>query len=94
MPRVPPPGRRRRHDPDVPDPVAVAVPVEIARPVDHEALPGPDLAADRHHLDQLPWRDLGFMRYKNPFGDASDGRWDAAMCARFGVGALAVGAGQ
>lgn len=44
--------------------------------------------------DTGAWRDLGFMRYKNPFGDASDGRWDAAMCAGFGVGALAVGAGQ
>lgn len=30
------------------------------------------------------WRDLGFMRYKNPFGDASDGRGDAAMTAAFG----------
>lgn len=31
------------------------------------------------------WLDLGFMRYKNPFGDASDGRADAALTATFGV---------
>ena len=31
------------------------------------------------------WHDLGFMRYKNPFGDASDGRIDAAVTAAFGV---------
>ena len=30
------------------------------------------------------WLDLGFMRYKNPFGDASDGRADAALTAMFG----------
>lgn len=30
------------------------------------------------------WHDLGFMRYKNPFGDASDGRADAALTAAFG----------
>jgi len=31
------------------------------------------------------WLDLGIMRYKNPFGDASDGRVDAALTARFGA---------
>lgn len=31
------------------------------------------------------WHDLGFMRYKNPFGDASDGRADAALTAAFGA---------
>jgi transcriptional regulator with XRE-family HTH domain len=31
------------------------------------------------------WHDLGFMRYKNPFGDASDGRGDAALTASFGT---------
>ena len=31
------------------------------------------------------WLDLGFMRYKNPFGDASDGRPDAALTAAFGA---------
>lgn len=31
------------------------------------------------------WLDLGVMRYKNPFGDASDGRTDAAMTAAFGM---------
>lgn len=31
------------------------------------------------------WHDLGFMRYKNPFGDASDGRVDAALTATFGA---------
>jgi hypothetical protein len=31
------------------------------------------------------WRDLGIMHYKNPFGDASDGRDDAAMTAAFGA---------
>lgn len=31
------------------------------------------------------WLDLGFMRYKNPFGDASDGRADAALTATFGA---------
>jgi hypothetical protein len=30
------------------------------------------------------WHDLGFMRYKNPFGDASDGRADAVLTAAFG----------
>lgn len=30
------------------------------------------------------WHDLGIMRYKNPFGDASDGRPDAAMTAALG----------
>lgn len=43
------------------------------------------------------WFDLGFMRYKNPFGDASDGRLDAAMTASFGgflTAALGKPAGQ
>ena len=31
------------------------------------------------------WLDLGIMRYKNPFGDASDGRADAALTATFGA---------
>lgn len=31
------------------------------------------------------WHDLGFMRYKNPFGGANDGRVDAAITATFGV---------
>jgi hypothetical protein len=31
------------------------------------------------------WRDLGFMRYKNPFGDDTDGRVDAAITATFGI---------
>ena len=31
------------------------------------------------------WHDLGFMRYKNPFGDATDGRVDAAITATFGI---------
>lgn len=31
------------------------------------------------------WIDLGFMRYKNPFGDASDGRADAALTAALGT---------
>jgi hypothetical protein len=31
------------------------------------------------------WHDLGIMRYKNPFGDASDGRADAALTAAFGA---------
>lgn len=35
-------------------------------------------------LATAKWFDLGFMRYKNPFGDASDGRLDAAMTATFG----------
>jgi hypothetical protein len=35
------------------------------------------------------WRDLGFMRYKNPFGDANDGRWDASLSVGIGAGALA-----
>jgi len=30
------------------------------------------------------WFDLGIMRYKNPFGDASDGRADAALTAALG----------
>lgn len=30
------------------------------------------------------WYDLGIMRYKNPFGDASDGRADASMTAALG----------
>lgn len=41
------------------------------------------------------WVDLSFMRYKNPFGDASDGRWDAAITATLGIGAeFAFGAVQ
>lgn len=31
------------------------------------------------------WVDLGFMRYKNPFGDASDGRADAALTSVLGT---------
>jgi hypothetical protein len=31
------------------------------------------------------WHDLGIMRYKNPFGDESDGRADAALTATFGA---------
>jgi hypothetical protein len=31
------------------------------------------------------WHDLGFMRYKNPFGGVSDGRVDAAITATFGI---------
>ena len=31
------------------------------------------------------WHDLGITRYKNPFGDASDGRADAALTATFGA---------
>jgi len=31
------------------------------------------------------WHDLGIMRYKNPFGDASDGRADAALTATLGA---------
>lgn len=34
------------------------------------------------------WVDLGFLRYKNPFGDASDGRPDAGLTAAFGVAAM------
>jgi hypothetical protein len=30
---------------------------------------------------------MGFMYYKNPFGDASDGRDDAAITATFGIAA-------
>lgn len=33
------------------------------------------------------WHDLGFMRYKNPFGDITDGREDAAITTLFGMGA-------
>jgi hypothetical protein len=36
------------------------------------------------------WHDLGFMRYKNPFGDIRDGRIDAAITATFGIGAEAI----
>jgi hypothetical protein len=32
------------------------------------------------------WIDLGFMRYKNPFGDITDGRDDAVLTASFGIG--------
>lgn len=31
------------------------------------------------------WFDLGIMRYKNPFGDASDGRADAALTSALGT---------
>jgi hypothetical protein len=31
------------------------------------------------------WHDFGFMRYKNPFGDITDGRDDAAITATFGI---------
>ena len=31
------------------------------------------------------WHDLSFMRYKNPFGDITDGRADAAITATFGI---------
>ncbi len=31
------------------------------------------------------WHDFGIMRYKNPFGDASDGRADAALTATLGT---------
>jgi hypothetical protein len=31
------------------------------------------------------WHDLGFMRYKNPFGDVTDGRVDAAITATLGI---------
>ena len=31
------------------------------------------------------WVDLGFMRYKNPFGDIQDGRQDAAITASVGM---------
>ncbi len=31
------------------------------------------------------WHDLGFSRYKNPFGDANEGRADAALTAAFGA---------
>lgn len=31
------------------------------------------------------WHDLSIMRYKNPFGDASDGRADAALTAVIGT---------
>lgn len=40
------------------------------------------------------WHDLGFMRYKNPFGDAGDGRWDAAVCTGVGVSALIMDASR
>jgi len=33
------------------------------------------------------WHDLGFMHYKNPFGDITDGRSDAAITALFGIAA-------
>ena len=33
------------------------------------------------------WHDLGFHRYKNPFGDAGDGRIDASITATFGIAA-------
>lgn len=40
------------------------------------------------------WHDLGFMRYKNPFGDANDGRWDATVSVGLGVSALAFAAAR
>jgi hypothetical protein len=33
------------------------------------------------------WHDMGFLRYENPFGDASDGRVDAAITAAIGSAA-------
>jgi len=36
------------------------------------------------------WLDLGFLRYKNPFGDASDGRVDASVTTTFGIAAMRV----
>ena len=36
------------------------------------------------------WHDLGLLRYKNPFGDASDGRADAAFVASLGAAAQAI----
>jgi hypothetical protein len=33
------------------------------------------------------WHDLGFLRYKNPFGNATDGRADAALTALIGSAA-------
>jgi hypothetical protein len=39
------------------------------------------------------WHDFGFLRYANPFGDASDGREDAAITAAIGSAAeLVIGA--
>lgn len=38
-------------------------------------------------LSDGTWRDLGFMCYKNPFGDIRDGREDAAITALFGMAA-------
>lgn len=40
------------------------------------------------------WHDFGFLRYKNPFGDASDGRIDAALTATFGAALAALGGGR
>jgi hypothetical protein len=37
------------------------------------------------------WVDLGFMRYKNPFGDITDGRIDASITAGVGVMAQFLG---
>lgn len=37
------------------------------------------------------WHDLGFMRYKNPFGDIRDGRDSAAITATFGIAAEVAG---
>lgn len=37
------------------------------------------------------WRDLGFMRYKNPFGDIQDGRTDAAITGTIGAMAQMLG---
>jgi hypothetical protein len=31
---------------------------------------------------------LVFMRYKNPFGDANNKRWDATVSVGLGIGAL------
>jgi hypothetical protein len=36
------------------------------------------------------WHDLGILRYKNPFGDANEGRADAALLANFGAVAAAL----
>jgi hypothetical protein len=35
------------------------------------------------------WHDLGISRYKNPFGDESDGREDARITAMLGMAAEA-----
>jgi hypothetical protein len=37
------------------------------------------------------WADLGFMRYKNPFGDIQDGRVDATITGTIGMMAEMIG---